>query len=300
MSKQAPAVDRALRILAELAARPDEALTLSELARAAGINLSTCHSIVTSLSEASYLLRHEPLKAYTLGPAVVEVGTAALRQYPGLPAARAEAEELARRFDLPVTVSARAGDELIVLAHAATARRPADTVQGFRGPMVPPLGRVFMAWADDHDVERWLQRLELPPDSAEIKVQREALAAVRDRGYVLSLDATVGEFLIQLAVQLAHAATQRERVEIGVRIADLLRTEEYAYLGQADGPVHRRDIVAAPVFRQDGQVALALAVAGRPGDITDDVTAPIVRGVVAAAKRVTLSIGGREHRLASA
>lgn len=62
MAKQAPAVARALRILAQLAARPDEALTLSELARAAEVNLSTCHAIVTSLSEASYLLRHEPLK----------------------------------------------------------------------------------------------------------------------------------------------------------------------------------------------------------------------------------------------
>lgn len=299
MSKRAPAVDRALRILTELAARPDEALTLSELARAAGINLSTCHSIVTSLTEASYLLRHEPLKTYTLGPAVVEVGMAALRQYPGLPQARAEAEQLARRFDLPVTVGGRAGDELIVLAHVATAHRAPDTVQGFRGPMVPPLGRLFMAWADKDEAERWLQRLELPADSAEIKLQREALATVRDRGYLLSLDATTSELVIQLAVQLAHATTQRDRLEITVRMADLLCTEEYAHLGQHDGPLHRSDVVGAPVFGPDGQVALTLTVIGRPGDITESVKPTIVRGVVAAAKRVTSGIGGRERTPAS-
>src|SRR4051812_30928100 len=149
MPKQVPAVDKALRILAELAARPSEPLTLSELARAAEINLSTCHSIVMSLTDASYLLRHEPSKTYTLGPAVVEVGTAALQQYPGLPAARAAADELTRRFDLGVTVGGRAGDEIIVLAHTATPHISPATVQGFRGPMVPPLGRLFMAWADD-------------------------------------------------------------------------------------------------------------------------------------------------------
>lgn len=299
MAKQVPAVDRALRILAELAAQPDKPMTLSELARAVEINLSTCHSIVMSLTDASYLLRHEPDKTYTLGPAVVEVGTAALEQYPGLPLARAAAAELARRFDLPVTVGGRAGDELIVLAHAATARLAPTTMQGFRGPMVPPLGRLFMAWADEDDVKRWLQRLDLPPGSPEIERQRQALAAVRDRGYLVSLDATTSELAIRLAVQLAHATTQADRMEITVRLADLLRNEDYTHLGQPDGLLHRQDVVGAPVFGPDGQVALTLTVIGRTGDITEKIMPTIVRGVVTAANQVTSGIGGQAPCLAT-
>ena len=59
------------------------------------------------------------------------------------------------------------------------------------------------------------------------------------------------------------------------------------------------NVVGAPVFGPDGQVALTLTVTGRPGDITDVVKPAIIRGVVAAAKRITSGIGGRERSLAS-
>jgi DNA-binding IclR family transcriptional regulator len=88
--------------------------------------------------------------------------------------------------------------------------------------------------------------------------------------------------------------------EITVRLADLLHNEEYAHLGQHDGLLHRSDFVGAPVFGPDGRVMLTLTVIGRPGDITENIKPSIVRGVVAAAKRVTSGIGGRERRLASA
>lgn len=292
MAKSVPALDRALRILGELAARPADALTLSELARAADVNLSTCHSIVMALTEASYLLRHEPAKTYTLGPAVVEIGAAALAQYPGLLAARQEGDALMRRFELGVIIGGRAGDELLVLEDIASPHVTPDSRKGFRGPMAPPLGRLFMAWEPDDAILAWLQRLSFDEDSDEVRYYRDALRITREQGHIVALDGTISELVIRLAVQLARATTQHERLDIAVRMADLVRDEEYAHLGQRTSTLHRQDVVGVPVFGADGRTALTLSVVGRPGDIAQRNVPVILRALTAAARRIAATLGG--------
>jgi DNA-binding IclR family transcriptional regulator len=150
-----------------------------------------------------------------------------------------------------------------------------------------------MAWVPGDEVEEWLRRLNLPDDSEEVRYYRDALEVTREQGYVVSLDGTISELAIRLAVRLARATTQHERLDMAVKLADLLRNEEYAHLGQANGIIHRQDVIAAPVFGPDDRVALTLSVIGRPGDIAEKNVPTIVRALTAATRRITASIGGR-------
>ena len=57
MSRPALAATRAISILDFLAAHPDDAFTLSDLAARLGINVASAHALLTVLVEAGYLGR---------------------------------------------------------------------------------------------------------------------------------------------------------------------------------------------------------------------------------------------------
>src|SRR5881227_118241 len=59
------------------AAHPDTAFSLSELCRRLDINKATAHAMLTALAESGFLLRNPRDKSYTLGPALIALGSAA-------------------------------------------------------------------------------------------------------------------------------------------------------------------------------------------------------------------------------
>jgi len=63
-----------VRILDFLAGRPEERFGLSDLARRLGLSKPTCLGIVTSLTDAGYLVRDPGDKTYRLGPSLITLG----------------------------------------------------------------------------------------------------------------------------------------------------------------------------------------------------------------------------------
>jgi DNA-binding IclR family transcriptional regulator len=68
-----PAVDRAAQILRVIAAS-ESALGISELSRQLGLNKSTVHDILATLTHHRFLERDEETKTYRLGYALAELG----------------------------------------------------------------------------------------------------------------------------------------------------------------------------------------------------------------------------------
>lgn len=179
MSRPALAATRAVAVLNFLAAHAAEEFTLSNLAARLDINLASAHALLTVLTDAGYVTRHQRLRTYSLGPSVVALGNAALERHPFIDAALEEARRLSEELGLGVAVTALAGDDILFLERVGEHRaRDIGVYVGQRVPMQPPVGAVFVAW---HDAEPWLAR------ATDRRALERVLDEVRSRGWAASL-----------------------------------------------------------------------------------------------------------------
>ena len=161
MSQQVPAVERALEILELLGDRPEELLGLSDIARALTLNKASCYATLTLLADRGYLIRHAD-KTYSLGPAILPLANSFLRDQDTVQHARAEMTALSRDLNLDCIASAVIDDDMVILARTASQESFGVSVRlGSRFALVPPMGTVFLAWAGQDRVRRWLAGL--PP-----------------------------------------------------------------------------------------------------------------------------------------
>lgn len=262
MSRPALAATRAISVLNFLAAHPAEEFTLSDIAERLDINLASAHALLAVLVDAGYASRHPRLRTFTLGPSVVALGTAALERHPAIDLARDAARDLSADLDLEVAVTAVAGDDIVFLARAGSHRARGIAVHvGQRVPLVPPLGAVFMAWADEQRIGDWLATTPGPDVDLDA-----VLTGVRARGYSVALELDVRRGLGDALTHLADAP-----VDAGLRgtIDDLvveLGQREYQIADLDAGRIYDVSMIAAPVFGADAQPVVALTLLGfEPG-----------------------------------
>jgi flavin reductase (DIM6/NTAB) family NADH-FMN oxidoreductase RutF len=117
---------------------------------------------------------------------------------------RPEMERLAEGLSARCIATARVDEDLIVLASAGSPTRSSSTTTlvGQRLPFVPPTGSVFAAWMSPPEIDKWLGA---SPSPQLRDVYREALAAVRSRGFSVGLQ---GEGQRQFASALERLAAQ--------------------------------------------------------------------------------------------
>src|ERR687891_2173201 len=160
MARRAPAVERSIAVLNFLAARPNDRFTLSEIARAADLNKATLHAILGALTESGFVLREEERKTYSLGPALVALGGAAVEANPAVQLALPHMEALSSELGLDCVASTAIEDQIVILARTAS-RRPfgINVEPGQRLPLSPPLGTVFVAWSSNERIEQYLSKV---------------------------------------------------------------------------------------------------------------------------------------------
>jgi DNA-binding IclR family transcriptional regulator len=269
MSRPALSATRAISLLNFLAAHPADAYTMSDLAARLDINVASLHALLSALTDAGYVSRHSRLRTYTLGPSVVALGSAALERHTVIDSARDIARDLSEELNLEVAVTAVAGDDIVFLARAGERRARGMAVHvGQRVPLVPPLGSVFIAWADSERVATWLEH------SSNSKKSSAVLAAVRARGYSVALDDNarrgLGDALDRLADMPVDPAS---RGNVDESVIELGHSE---YQVAKLDPRRSYDVamLAAPVFDAAGTAALALTLLGfEPGLDADRVAA---------------------------
>jgi len=275
VARPAPAVDRAVEILDFLADHPQDAFSLSELARRLDLNKASAHAVLNALVDRGYLLRHPTRKDFRLGPRLIAVGEAAREQYPVVDFARDELRRLSADLGTECVASVPVGDEMVIVDRAGPVRAIGLTVAvGSRFPLVPPMGTVFMAWSPPAEIDEWLRRVG--PDAGEIELgrYRQALAAVRDRGYSAGLDG------------------DRSRSVDDAREGQL-DGDEYQLLDLAGGEAYRVATIGAPVFDADGRVVLGVFVVGFREALAAETVPTVARRLLAATESVTASLHGQ-------
>jgi DNA-binding IclR family transcriptional regulator len=266
LARPAPAAAKALKIIDVLVAHRGEQFTISDLARRTGSSLGSTHAVLAVLEETGYLSRHPTRRTYGLGPTLVTAGMAALEQHPAIRAADERIPELAASLAADVVVTAATPTEIVYVAVGGPGSRYGPGFrEGERVPLVPPIGLVFMAWADPNEVAAWLRRATVAPEPDRVQL---ALATVRERGYALGL-----------------ARDGHESLRGNYDLASVELDHKY-HLG----------IASAPVFDADARVLVAITASGFSPGLTGRQVIDIGERVRACATLVTKETRGRFPR----
>ncbi len=301
MTRSAPGAERVVALLNFLSAHPGQSFGASELARRLSFSKATLLSMLGSLVDAGYLLRHPTSKAYSLGPALIAVGSAAARQFAPVDYALDEMRLLSEELGVQCVAGAVVAGEIVMLARTGEPRPFGTSVSpGQRLPLAPPLGTVYLAWASPDDIDAWLDKLG--PDATTSQRQRflDALGAVRERGFAIGLEAVAKLRLSQaLSALPGDAGPERLREIVEGLVAEL--EHEESVLSEFASSSDPRQIppgsishLSAPVFGSDGHVVLAMNLIDLPRDLPPVEIDRYARKLCDAAYRVTKAIGGRQ------
>jgi DNA-binding IclR family transcriptional regulator len=255
--KSVPAVRNALAILEFLRVRGNEPATLSEIARATSINLSTCFNLLKTLESGRVIAADPSTKTYCLGLYLAELGSLVDRLGQSMKIAHEEARLVSERTGLGCFIMTRDEREHFVVRDRVESRRPIRVTIDI-GATFPPTGAVaakaWFAWAAPALVAGLLERHPLPGRTPHSVVDADEfireLRLTRQRGYATS------------------------------------RGEYY--------PDH--NAVAAAVFGRDAHPELLLVVVGTTSQLAGREMARAGDEVAGAAERATKRIGGHHPR----
>ncbi|HEX6313116.1 MAG TPA: helix-turn-helix domain-containing protein [Acidimicrobiia bacterium] len=295
MERQSPPTQRVTRLLDLLATQPREGVALSELARRLDMSKATCLGIVGALTRAGYLVRDEPTKTYTLGPALLSLGQAAAEAFSSLAYARPEIRRLHQEFGLATTVSARAGEDIVVLERTGTAGELDRMVQvGQRYPYAPPSGCVLAAWLGDEEIERWLADHPAVPMGPSIDALRALVDSCRDVGYFVEQmsDISLGALTV-LAGFDGHDLPDPVARALRNMVSDLADRHHLAR-DLRPGGRYAVTFIAAPSYDANARPDLLLGLLVFRHDVTFAEVERYGDAVRRAARRVTGQAGGRD------
>jgi len=302
VARPSPQTERLVDLVEALAARPDQGLSLTELARHLGVTPATCHPMVTELAARGWLRRHPVRRTYRLGPAFVALGRAA--------AGAAETQELARQALVDLQrehpcdgVVLAAGGDVTTIVDLVPDRRGSGLQIGDQVPFRAPLGASVAAWSDAPTVERWL--IAGDPPEALRRSYLDLLDAVRERGFAVELTGTVDARIYEVLAQIGgrygdgpdDAATLRLRALLDELVGEVGGPEGFHPAHIEPGRTYQVGTMSAPVFDPAGEVVLLLALRGLPEQLAGVEVQHLGRRLVEAADEVTVASGGRRPRL---
>ncbi len=290
--RASPSALRAIQLLSFLADHGSDSYSISELARSLDMNRATCQSVLMSLEEGAFVRRDPRRKTYSLGPALIPLGEAALASLRVVEEARPEVDRLAADTGVECVAAVAAGAEMIIVARAGPPIGfGALTRVGQTVPICPPFGIAFVAWSDSETIDAWLARAGKLPDP-ERKRYLASIEVVRQRGYSVTLEIRSRE---RLAEVLGELRSHRQRggpvVAEHQQINQLLHEEYLLPEGEEPGS-HRLAQLSVPVFGPDRTVALVLGLSNFPHDLTSDEVDAYVAPLLATAQRITERLHG--------
>ena len=279
MTQISPPVARVVAVLNFLAGHPEQAFTLTEIARSLKISGATCHTLLAALVEAGYVYRTAG-KTYVLGPALVHAAHSSLAPELVMQVARPEMRLLADEFDVVCSVFSKKDDRIVIRERAA-----ALSHIGWNAPSPPamtaeaPMGGVFVAWHDD-EVERWIAAAT-PSLEAEAEARlRGSLTFLRTNGY------TFGVRTVPLTDPERARALQNQPAvtDYGLSAIDPKALYQLAY-------------IAAPIFSRPGIVDPGLSLVGFDKPVKGAAIEAMGARLHAACERISTFIAGRAFRM---
>lgn len=261
--------------------------------------------MLASLVQAGWLLRDPTSKAYSLGPALLRLGSAAASRFPALEVARPAMAELAAETGGHVIAFQVDADHVTVVHQVRNLRVPATPMRlGMELPTRPPYGAALIAFAGEEEQSRWLS--ELPPDAQ--SRYRKALAATRRRGFAVGLH-VLPDIRLQELASLIRASETGAGAGAGAgerggsRLSDLadaltqelIHREEW-FLSSITAS-RRYDVshVDCPVFGGEGKVELMLSLVPVPSQQTGATVVSLGERMLEVTKRLSAALGAAQE-----
>ena len=291
-ARASPPTARVVRVLDFLSRHPLDRFGLSELARRTELSKPTCLGIVTTLTQAGYLVRDEGDKTYRLGPSLITLGHTAQEAMRVSPAARHQLRLLSSRFSAIAALSAVVDDRITLLEVVAPAgvRLPVQVGQSY--PFAPPVGLMFVVW-DEEAVRHWLAKeptIPLPTDTE--RLQR-VIGECRRDGYLVERLTPGGRRLYALMAGMSTQLPGELRAVLPELVSDI---GERVYLrgenpDNGTGQRHDVSVISAPIYDHHHRQAMvaSLQVGGR---LTDPEITERADHLIAAADTLTAQLGG--------
>jgi len=296
MARPAPSVERTVKLLKFLASHPRERFSLSDIARNLEFNKATCHAMLTELVDEGMLIRHLADKTYMLGPALVNLGTAAaLDANEALDIARVELVAIHEELGVSCVATSLVGREVVVMARRDVDRPLFGYLPvGNRSRAVPPYAKEFMAWARQEEIELWLDEVSPRLSAPERAAYYRDLDRIRLRGY----HATTLEQAMSLRRILEQLRGLNGAEELLASI-DTHVHEHHELIETSPGPDHDRPLasvmaIRAPIFGPSGRVLLALGLGQFPPGITVEDLRHYTERLLVGTRRVTEALHGSE------
>jgi flavin reductase (DIM6/NTAB) family NADH-FMN oxidoreductase RutF len=187
-------------------------------------------------------------------------------------------ENLADRLQSEVTVITRIEHEMAVIATVGRAKTAVvPTRVGQRVPFMPPLGGVHAAWADEHEQEHWLSRLDEDHSRADFV---ETLRLIRERGYSFGLGHAANAAL-ETVITPSVAASEAAIDETVRRVLPL-----YNLPSLDSGQKHEFHSVTAPVFAGEA-LKFTFTLWGPAGKVGIDIISRYIRELLKATNRAS-------------
>jgi DNA-binding IclR family transcriptional regulator len=293
--RASPPTERVVRILDYLAGRPEERFGLSDLARRLGLSKPTCLGIVTSLTDAGYLVRDGGDKTYRLGPSLITLGHKAQESLRVSPAARDELRRLSARFGVVAALSGVIDDRITLIELVAPPGVRAGVEVGQSYPFAPPVGLMFVLW-DDQALRDWLAKEPTLP----LRTKTDRLNRVIENccadGYLVERQTPGGRRLYALMAGMSTKLPDELRALLGELVSDI---GERVYL-RDESPRGRKphdiSVISAPVFdHYQRQVMVTSLHIGKA--LTDREITECAHALVATADTVTKQLGGTKPNL---
>lgn len=251
--KRAPAVQNALAILELFRSAHNEPMTLSQIARGAGLNVSTCFNILKTLEDGLVISFDRTQKTYKLGLRLVELGALVDARSQAAQLVLEEARRVADTVGLSCFLMGQDHESFVVLDRVESRKPIRVTID--RGARFPITGAVaakaWFAWSSSDTVRDVIGRHGL------------------------------------------EHHTERSITDIGRFEAELATTRERGYSTSIGEYYPGHNAVAAPVFDAAGAPLLLLVVVGADSELSGRELTRVGEEVRTGAERATKRIGGR-------
>ncbi|GAB4999557.1 helix-turn-helix domain-containing protein [Mycobacterium avium subsp. hominissuis] len=258
-ARPSPQTERVVNLFELLAADGSAGITLAEASRRLHVHKASCHSMLSELLRAGWLLRDPVRKTYHLGPALVRLGREAAARYPALVLARSVMDELAAATGAHCVAFSVSEDYSTVVDQVRSRRGGGHPMPiGTQFPHRPPYGASTVAWAGTEDRERWLAAL---PDEVRDRY-REAIAAARQRGYAVGLHLLPDLRLQELALLVRSAEVRSTRLsQLAQALTDeLIHQEEWFPISLAPDRSYEVSHIDSPILGPGPSIALMLSL----------------------------------------
>jgi DNA-binding IclR family transcriptional regulator len=267
---------------------------LSELARRLGISKPTCLGIVTTLTEARYLVRDAHDKTYRIGPRLISLGHTAQEAMRVNPAVRTELRHLSASYDTTAALSAVIDDRITLLELVGPSGTDVGVRVGQSYPFAPPVGLMFVLWDDDAE-RTWLAKEPTIPLRTNTDRLNRVIAKCRADGYLVERLTPGGRRLYSLMAGMSSNLPDELRALLAELVSDI---GERVYLRDENGIAGKRrttrsdiSVISAPVYdHYQRQVMVAAMHIGK--SLPDNEITERARGLVATADAVTAQLGG--------